>query len=142
MRPTRIEKLFRAFADPTRLRLLSLLRDGEFCVSDIIRILQIPQAKASRHLIYLRQAGLVECRRQGLWIFYRLSSPRSVFHRKLLECLEQCFVGVPGIVADRRRATKLRKTGGCCPGFARKGAPSKGRRTRSGVERRSSCARG
>ena len=142
MRLTRIEKMFRAFADPTRLRLLSLLRDGEFCVSDIIRILKVPQAKASRHLIYLRQAGLVESRRQGLWIFYRLSSPRSVFHRKLLECLEQCFVGVPGMVADRRRASRLRKAGGCCPEVARYGAGSRGRRRRSGVARRSSCARG
>jgi ArsR family transcriptional regulator, arsenate/arsenite/antimonite-responsive transcriptional repressor len=141
MMSTRIETMFRAFADPTRLRLLSLLRDGEFCVSDIIRILRVPQAKASRHLIYLRRAGLVDRRRQGLWIIYRLSSPRTAFHRTLLECLEQCFVDVPGIVADRRRAARLRKTGGCCPGIARDGRRSQGRRTRSGVERRSPCAR-
>ena len=141
MTPTRIEKMFRAFADPTRLRLLHLLRDGEFCVSDIIQILQVRQAKASRHLIYLRQAGLVDCRRQGLWIFYRLSLPRTVFHRKLLECLEQCFVGVPGMVADRHRAARLRKAGGCCPELARHGARSQGRRPRGAVERRASCAR-
>jgi ArsR family transcriptional regulator len=133
--------MFRAFADPTRLRLLHLLRDGEFCVSDIIQILRVPQAKTSRHLIYLRQAGLVDSRRQGLWIFYRLSSPRSVFHRKLLECLEQCFVGVPGRVADRRRAERLRKTGGCCPGIARNGIGSQKRRPRSAVEGGASCAR-
>jgi ArsR family transcriptional regulator len=133
--------MFRAFADPTRLRLLSLLRDGEFCVSDIIGTLRVPQAKASRHLTYLRRAGLVDCRRQGLWIFYRLSSPRTAFHRTLLECLEQCFPSVPGIVADRRRAARLRKTGGCCPEIPRDGTKSQERRTHSGVERRSSCAR-
>jgi ArsR family transcriptional regulator len=133
--------MFRAFADPTRLRLLQAVRGDELCVSDITQILRIPQAKASRHLIYLRQAGLVDCRRQGLWIFYRLSLPRSVFHRKLLECLEQCFVGVPGMVADRRRAARLRKTGGCCPGIARNGTRSQERRTRSAVEGRASCVR-
>jgi len=115
MTPTRIETMFRAFADPTRLRLLCMLQDGEHCVSDLIEILKEPQAKVSRHLIYLGAAGLVECRRQGLWSFYRLSPPRSVFHRKLLECLGEYFIGVPGLAADKRRAAKLRESGGCCP---------------------------
>jgi len=137
----RIETMFRALADPTRLRLLNLLRGGDLCVSDIIQILQVPQAKVSRHLIYLRQAGLVDCRRQGLWIFYRLSSPRTAFHRTLLESLEQCFVGVPGIDADSRRAMRLREEGGCCPEISGNGTRSEERRTQSGVERRSSCAR-
>jgi ArsR family transcriptional regulator len=107
--------MFRAFADGTRLRILHVLRDGELCVSDIITILQVPQAKASRHLIYLRRAGLLEARKQGLWMFYKLSPPRSPFHHKLLECLGDCFGDVPGLVADRKRAAKLRKSGGCCP---------------------------
>lgn len=141
MKPTQIDRMFRAFADPTRLRLLSLLRDGEFCVSDIIRVLQVPQARASRHLIYLRRAGLVDRRRQGLWVFYRLSSPQTAFHRTLLECLEQCFADVPGIVADRQRAARLKKTGGCCPGIAREGRGSRRRRARGGAERRTSWAR-
>ncbi len=64
--------MFRAFADRTRLRILHLLQDGELCVSDIINILKVPQAKASHHLNYLRRAGLVEVRKQGLWCFYRL----------------------------------------------------------------------
>ena len=115
MTPTRIEKMFRAFADPTRLRLLSPLQDGEHCVSDLIEILKEPQAKVSHHLIYLGAAGLVECRRQGLWSFYRLSPPRSAFHRKLLECLGECLNGVPGLAADKRRASKLRGSGGCYP---------------------------
>lgn len=114
-----VDRMFRAFADPTRLRLLCLLQSGEHCVSDIIQILRVPQAKASRHLIYLRKAGLVDCRRQGLWSFYRLSSPRSLFHEKLLECLGQCFGNVPEIAADGRRGAKLRESGGCCPGLAR-----------------------
>jgi ArsR family transcriptional regulator len=122
---TRIEKMFRAFADPTRLRLLNLLRGGELCVSDIIRVLRVPQARTSRHLGYLHRAGLVECRRQGLWSFYRLSSPRSAFHRTLLRCLEQCFGDIPGMVADVRRAAELREAGGCCPEVPRRSHPNR-----------------
>jgi ArsR family transcriptional regulator len=109
------EKMFRAFADRTRLRILHLLAGGELCVSDIVTILAVPQAKASHHLLYLRKAGLVETRKQGLWCFYSLCPARSPFHEKLLECLDQCFAGVPGLAADRRRAAKVRNSGGCCP---------------------------
>jgi ArsR family transcriptional regulator len=111
----RIDTMFRAFADRTRLRILHLLQDGELCVSDIITILDVPQAKASHHLIYLRRAGLVEARKKGLWCFYRLRSAKSPFHEKLLECLGQCFTHVPGLAADRKRAAKIKASGGCCP---------------------------
>src|SRR3954468_23179515 len=67
-----LERLFRALADPTRLRILGLLLAGEVCVCDIHESLRIPQSKASRHLAYLRQSGLVETRRDGLWVHYRL----------------------------------------------------------------------
>src|SRR5947208_10265362 len=67
-----METLFRALADATRLRILGLLLMGEICVCDIHESLKIPQPKASRHLAYLRRAGLVETRREGLWIHYRL----------------------------------------------------------------------
>ena len=99
-----IDKMFRAFADRTRLRILHLLQDGELCVSDIVSILEVPQAKASHHLSYLRRARLVEVRKQGLWCFYRLRPAQTVFHQRLLECLGQCFTDVPGLAADRERA--------------------------------------
>src|SRR5882762_867808 len=67
-----MESLFKALADATRLRILGLLLTGEVCVCDIHESLKIPQPKASRHLAYLRRAGLVETRREGLWIHYRL----------------------------------------------------------------------
>jgi ArsR family transcriptional regulator len=108
------DKMFRAFADRTRLRILCLLQDGELCVSDIISILKVPQAKASHHLNYLRRAGLVETRKAGLWNFYRLRPSTSPFHEKLLECLGQCFTSVPGLAADRGLAAKLKASGGCC----------------------------
>jgi len=106
--------MFRAFADRTRLRILYLLQDGEFCVSDIISILKVPQAKVSHHLKYLLLAGLVETRRNGLWNFYRLRPATSAFHEKLIECLGQCFTRVPGLAADRDRAANLKASGGCC----------------------------
>ncbi len=106
--------MFRAFADRTRLRILHVLLPGEMCVSDIVAALRLPQAKVSRHLVYLRRAGLVGVRKDGLWSFYRLRAPSSPFHRVLVGCLGGCFADVPGLEADRQRATKLRKSGGCC----------------------------
>jgi len=107
--------VFRAFSDSTRVRLLYLLRDGELCVGDLVTILKIPQPTASRHLAYLRRAGLVVARNEGSWMLYALAPARSKFHRKLLECLAHCFDEVPELEADTMRAKKLRKSGGCCP---------------------------
>src|SRR3954465_2098700 len=69
-----MESLFKALADSTRLRILGLLLAGEVCVCDIHESLKIPQSRASRHLAYLRKSGLVETRREGLWVHYRLGS--------------------------------------------------------------------
>src|SRR6266850_2316971 len=69
-----MESLFKALADATRLRILGLLLAGEVCVCDIHETLKIPQPKTSRHLAYLRRSGLVETRRDGLWIHYRLGT--------------------------------------------------------------------
>jgi ArsR family transcriptional regulator len=112
---SQVDKMFRAFADRTRLRILHILQDGDLCVSDIITILKIPQAKASHHLNYLRRAGLVEVRKEGLWCFYRLHPAQTIFHEKLLECLGHCFADVPGLAADRERAAMIKVSGGCCP---------------------------
>src|SRR5437899_12905544 len=68
-----METLFKALADATRLRILGLLLTGEVCVCDIHESLRIPQPKASRHLAYLRRTGLVETRKDGLWVHYRLA---------------------------------------------------------------------
>src|ERR1700719_1862522 len=69
-----METLFKALADATRLRILGLLLTGEVCVCHIHQSLKIPQSKASRHLAYLRRSALVETRREGLWIHYRLAT--------------------------------------------------------------------
>ena len=65
--------VYAALADPTRLRILSLLGDGEICVCHLHASLDVPQPTASRHLAYLRKSGLVEARRDGIWMHYRLA---------------------------------------------------------------------
>lgn len=112
---SRVDRMFRAFSDRTRLRILYLLRGGRLCVGDLVKILNIPQAKTSRHLAYLRRSGLVRVREKGPWSFYSLAPAEGRFHKKLLECLSVCFRDVPEIASDARRARKVRKEGGCCP---------------------------
>lgn len=68
-------QFFKALSDPNRLRIVNLLtRSGELCVCDIERVLQMPQARVSRHLGILRQAGIVTVRRKGLWMHYRMAA--------------------------------------------------------------------
>lgn len=110
-----VDLIFRAFSDRTRLRILSLLKQGELCVGDLVGILRVPQPKVSRHLAYLRRAGLVRTRESGLWNFYSLAAPGSPFHKKMIECLGACFGDVPEIARDAEKVQALKKSGGCCP---------------------------
>ncbi len=107
----RVDLMFRAFSDRTRLRILSMLHGGELCVCDIVEVLGVPQPKASRHLAYLRRAGLVTARKQGQWSYYRLAPARNTFHEKILDCLACCFADVPELAKD---AKKLGNRKGCC----------------------------
>jgi ArsR family transcriptional regulator, arsenate/arsenite/antimonite-responsive transcriptional repressor len=114
--PTRdVNLLFRAFSDRTRLRILHLLSRGEVCVGDLVKVLRVPQPTASRHLAYLRRAGLVATRKAGLWSYYSLAPATGQFHGSLLACLESCFREVPELESDARRYAQTRKAGGCCP---------------------------
>src|ERR1700738_4052721 len=79
-------ELFKAFADPVRLRLLNLLADGEVCVCHLHEALELPQSTVSRHLAYLRKRGLVVGRKEGLWVHYRLAKPASALRRSLIGC--------------------------------------------------------
>lgn len=113
-----VDAMFKAFSDGTRLRILHLLLGGEMCVGDLASIVEATQPRASQHLACLRTAGLVTCRRQGLWSYYTLARPATTFHKKLLECLRHCFSEVPEIQADGRRAAKLATAAPCCPATA------------------------
>jgi len=108
-----VDLVFRAFSDRTRLRILNMLRTGETCVCDLVRVLDVPQPKVSRHLAYLRRAGLVDARKDGLWMHYRLKPAATAFHKSLLDCLSCCFGSVPELAKDV--AELGRKCGpGCC----------------------------
>ena len=106
-----IETLLKALADATRLRILGLLLTGEICVCHIHESLRIPQPKTSRHLAYLRRAGLVETRREGLWIYYRLADMPDPVLRTIREAVTHALGHVESI---RRDAERLHKKTGCC----------------------------
>lgn len=111
-----LEALFKALGDATRLRILGLLLAGEVCVCDIHESLKIPQSKASRHLAYLRKSGLVETRRDGLWVHYRLGEFTDPVLAAIGDAVRH---GLTHVDAIRRDGERLQKRTGCCmPGPA------------------------
>ncbi len=80
-----MENLFLALADKTRLRLLNLMREDEICVWFFTEVTGESQPKISRHLAYLRNAGVVSARRDGKWIYYRIKPPENLFAAKILQ---------------------------------------------------------
>jgi len=108
-----IDRMFKAFADETRLRILHVLTRGELCVCDLLDILHLPQSKVSRHLAYLREANLVQVRKQGLWKYYSLTPTDGKFHRGLIQCLKGCFDEVDELHCDMKRLEKRLKAKRC-----------------------------
>src|SRR5689334_23220404 len=106
-----MEGLFKALADVTRLRILGLLLAGEVCVCDIHESLKIPQPKASRHLAYLRRSGLVETRREGLWIHYRLGDLADPIMAAIVDAVRHALTHIDSVHRDGER---LQKRTGCC----------------------------
>jgi len=100
-----VEETYKALADRTRLRILALLMDGEVCVCDIHDTLRLPQPTASRHLAYLRRAGLVEARREGTWMHYRLADLDPVV-REIVQTAGHAMSHVAGMERDRQRFAK------------------------------------
>ena len=109
-----MERLFHALADATRLRILGLLLTGEVCVCDIHDSLKMSQPKASRHLAYLRRAGLVDTRREGQWVHYRLSESDDAVIRTIRLAVTHTLGHVETIRRDAQRLE--RRTGCCAPG--------------------------
>ena len=102
-RLTELEHVFKALADPTRLRILGLLTGGEVCVCEINETLGVPQPKVSRHLAYLRRVGLVEARRDGLWMHYRIAEPADPTVKTVLNAAVHTLEHVRTAEADRAR---------------------------------------
>lgn len=104
-----LERLFHALADRTRLRLLHLMAEQEVCVCHFAEVLQAPQPKISRHLAYLRRAGLVTARRDGKWMHYRLAQPADA---DLARVLQSTLEALRQDQSMQRDQTHLQKA--CC----------------------------
>jgi ArsR family transcriptional regulator, arsenate/arsenite/antimonite-responsive transcriptional repressor len=101
--------LFAALADLTRLRLLNLMDGREVCVCYFVEILKQGQPKISRHLAYLRKAGIVEARRDGKWMHYRIERPDDARAVSILDATLQSLKGDKDMQADLARLGKA-----CC----------------------------
>jgi ArsR family transcriptional regulator len=101
--------LFAALADPTRLRLLNLMNGREVCVCYFVEILKQGQPKISRHLAYLRREGIVDARRDGKWMHYRIERPTDPKAASILDATLQSFKADKDMQADLARLGKA-----CC----------------------------
>ena len=115
MPETQVNLMFRAFSDRTRLRILHLLLDGELCVGDLVNVLRVPQPTASRHLAYLRRAGLVATRKNGQWNYYKLAKATEHSTNICLNASKVVFTRSRKSARTPRKITKLKRSGGCCP---------------------------
>jgi len=100
--------LFAALADPTRLRLLNLMDGREVCVCYFVEILKQGQPKISRHLAYLRRAGIVAARRDGKWMHYRIERPDDTKAASILDVVFKSFK------TDRNMQADLARLGQAC----------------------------
>jgi len=94
-------QLFQALGDPTRLRILNLLAAGDLCVCYFVEILGDPQPKISRHLAYLRRAGVVDARREGKWIHYRLARSGDETRTRVIDATLAAIAGDRQMQRDR-----------------------------------------
>lgn len=104
-----LDRFFAALADRTRLRLLNLMRDGEVCVCFFAETLGTNNPKISRHLAYLKRAGLVSGRREGKWIHYSLNMPKDAMASEMLDSLFKTLRTDEQMQADRAALERV-----CC----------------------------
>jgi ArsR family transcriptional regulator len=105
----RVERFFQALGDNTRLRLLNLMGEQEVCVCYFVEILGAPQPKISRHLAYLRSAGIVAARREGKWMHYRIVVPPHIGAAQILKQTLGWLKAEKTMLSDRARLMKA-----CC----------------------------
>ena len=107
--PETLEAVFAALADRTRLRLLNLMSDGEVCVCFFVEVLGEPQPKVSRHLGFLRKAGLVTARRDAKWMHYSIAKPKHPTALRIFQQTLDALRDDPQMRSDRSALTKA-----CC----------------------------
>lgn len=105
----KMEQLFRALADRTRLRLLNLMGDNEVCVCFFVEILQISQPRISRHLAYMKKVGIVASRREGKWMHYRIVKPSDADAERILTDVQQYLTNKKDMQRERKKLVKF-----CC----------------------------
>ena len=98
-----IARFFQALGDRTRLRILNLIGDQEVCVCYFVQVLNESQPKISRHLAYLRNAGVVSTRRDGKWMHYRIATPPSDGAATVLTQALAWLADQPEMQRDRKR---------------------------------------
>jgi len=103
-----LPRLFAALADRTRLRLLNLMNGRELCVCYFVEILEQSQPKISRHLAYLRNAGIVSARREGKWMHYSIERPADSAAAAILDATLESFA------TDREMQSDLSRLGKAC----------------------------
>src|SRR6201996_47628 len=108
-KPFNIERFFQALGDNTRLRLLNLMGDQEICVCYFVEIIGAPQPKISRHLAYLRSAGIVDARREGKWMHYRIVMPPHIGATQILKQTLASLKEDKAMQVDKARLSKA-----CC----------------------------
>lgn len=99
----KIAETLKALSDPTRLRIVSLLRHGELCVCDLTEALQTPQSKVSRHLAFLKNAGWVKARRSGKWVYYQLLVSEPSLQASIVEALTTHIAKHQACIEDDQR---------------------------------------
>ena len=104
----------KAIADPTRVRMLKLLENGELCVCHIMEILGLVQSTASKHLGVLKSAGLVESRKNGTWSYFRLAEKERAYNKAWLAFLESNLGNDGTVKKDRKRLEKIFSAGDSC----------------------------
>jgi ArsR family transcriptional regulator, arsenate/arsenite/antimonite-responsive transcriptional repressor len=104
-----IEELFKALADRTRLRLINLMGDDEVCVCFFVEVLKLNQPKISRHLAYLRRAGVVASRREGKWMHYRIVEPPDPRAASIFREVLASLANDSSMKRDRARLAQI-----CC----------------------------
>lgn len=107
------ETIFKAFGDATRLRILALLQDHELCVCEIEAALSLSQPNASRSLTILKNAGIIQSRKQAQWTYYKISDDFSAVYPDLSRALENICAGLPSTNADKDALKKCRQTRSC-----------------------------
>jgi ArsR family transcriptional regulator len=104
-----IELFFKALADRTRLRIIHLIGDDEVCVCFFVEVLKTNQPKISRHLAYLRRAGLVSARREGKWMNYKLVEPPDAHAARIFREVRDWLANNPEMQRDKNLLEKI-----CC----------------------------